>query len=241
MRKIIIKSSISSKKHRSNKDIITQKLISLFFIFSTAEATYGQIIVTTPYEFAYGISGGTTFSSVTFNPRVTQKSLQGLTFGATGRMNMGNTVGMQLEINYVQEGWDEEYEEYSDLYYSRRLNYLQIPFNTRVQFGSNKLKGFLSAGPQIGYLLGGSIHENLGETSPGKVNEQHNMPITNRFEWGINGGAGLEIRSIAGLFILEGRYFYSFGDIYSTQRKDFFSKASSQSIMVKLSYLITVK
>ena len=100
-----------------------------------------------------GISGGTTFSSVTFSPKVPQAMLMGATFGLTGRMTMGENVGIQAELNYVQQGWEEAYEERPDLKYSRRMDYIQFPFYTHIQFGGKNVKGFINAGPQIGYMI----------------------------------------------------------------------------------------
>ena len=205
-----------------------------------------QIVLTTPYEYAYGISAGTTFSSVSFSPRVLQNMRTGLTLGLTGRMTMGENVGLQAEFNYSQQGWKERYEDADgrplDQYkYSRLLNYLQFPFLTRVQFGDKKVKGFIVAGPQIGYMIGESTKENLNGAEPGRVSEQHNMSVQKRFEWGISGGGGIEIRTSIGYFLLEGRYLFSLGDIYNTRREDPFSKASGQIITAKLSYLMPVK
>ena len=201
-----------------------------------------QIIVTTPYEFSVGVSGGTTFSSVAFSPRVTQKMLLGTTFGVTGRMEMGKNVGLQIELNYVRQGWDEEYIDNPEFRYSRYLDYLQFPFYSRVQFGGENVKGFINAGPQIGYLLGESESRSLNVDPPAnRTSAQRDMLVENKFEWGISGGAGIEIRSGIGYFILEGRYYYSFGDIFRTRQKDTFSKASSQSIVAKVSYLIPIK
>lgn len=221
----------------------------LWFALTVSAAVRAQIIITTPYEFSAGVSGGTTFSSVTFNPRVEQNTLRGMTFGVTGRMTMGQYVGLQLEINYAQQGWDEFFEiteetegevaipenARTDYKYARRLNYLQMPFYTHVQFGGKNVKGFIHAGPQIGYFLSESTNENLNGDRPAM---QHNMPVEKKFEWGISGGAGIELRTGIGYFLLEGRYYYSFGDIYSTKVKDNFSKASIQTITAKASYLI---
>ncbi|MDR0698846.1 MAG: PorT family protein [Tannerella sp.] len=212
-------------------------IIILSFAMMTFDIT-AQIIITTPYEFFAGVSGGTTFSSVTFNPRVPQETLSGSTLGLTGRMTMGKNVGLQLELNYVQQGWNEVYEAMPEYRYSRRLDYLQLPFYTHVRFGGKKVNGFIHAGPQIGYLLGESTTESQGENKPGGINTQHDMSVENKLEWGISGGVGIEIRTGIGCFSLEGRYYYSFGDIYSTQRKDYFSKASSQVISAKITYLI---
>ncbi|MDR0394155.1 MAG: PorT family protein [Tannerella sp.] len=226
----------------------TYVILCFTLMASTAGA---QIIITTPYEFSVGISGGTTFSSVSFSPRVEQSTLPGMTFGLTGRMTMGEYVGLQLEINYAQQGWNEFFEitdnstetetetekVESDDKYTRRLNYLQLPFYTHVQFGGKNVKGFINAGPQIGYFISESTDENLKERGRQPA-MQHDMPVEKKFEWGISGGAGIEFRTGIGYFLLEGRYYYSFGDIYSTKVKDNFSKASSQIISAKISYLI---
>jgi hypothetical protein len=214
------------------------RYIVLLLVMVTSIAG-AQIIVTTPYEFSAGVSGGTTFSSITFNPRILQGTLTGVTFGVTGRMTMGENTGLQLELNYTQQGWSEEYEDSPEYGYRRRLDYLQLPFYTHVQFGGKKVKGFIHAGPQIGYMLSESTAEIRKEDMPGGiVTAQHEMPVENRLEWGISGGAGIEIRTGAGYFLLEGRYYYSFGDIYGTKRRDYFSKASSQVISAKITYLM---
>ena len=211
---------------------------TLLFIL-TASAVRAQIVVTEPYEFSAGLSGGTTYSSVSFNPRVSQGTLTGITFGLTGRMTTGENVGLQLELNYTQQGWSERYETAPAYRYSRRLTYLQLPFHTHIQFGGKNVKGFVNAGPQAGYLLGESSVENHREEMPESiVTAQHEMPAENNFEWGISGGAGIEIRTGAGYFLLEGRYCYLFSDIYGTRRKDYFAKASNQVILAKITYLI---
>ena len=218
----------------------------LLFLSGTVFASNAQIVITTPYEYAIGMSGGTTFSSVSFAPSVLQNKKPGVTFGLTGRMTMGKNVGLQVELNYAQQGWKERYEDedgkpVDEFQYSRRINYIQFPFYTRVQFGDKKVKGFIVAGPQIGYMIGESTNENLNGATPGKENSQHVMPVEKKFEWGISGGIGLDMRTGIGCFTLEGRYLFSLGDIYSARREDYFSKSSNQVITTKLSYLIPVR
>jgi hypothetical protein len=195
---------------------------------------------TFPYEYSFGVSAGTTFSSVTFNPKVPEGQLFGTTFGLTGRMTMGENVGLQLEVNFAQQGWKEDYSETEtpDYFYNRKISYVQIPFHVHVQFGDKNVKGFLNAGPQLGFMLSESTSDNLNGATPGRVNMQHTMPVENGFEWGLSGGPGIEIRTGIGYFLIEGRYFYSFGDIYGTKRSDNFAKASSQVMSAKLTYLM---
>jgi len=220
----------------------------LFLLLGAVVTAKAQIVITTPYEYAYGISGGATFSSVIFSPKILQDKKTAVVFGITGRMNMGENMGMQLELNYAQQGWKERYEDEDgkpvrEFKYSRLINYIQLPYYTRVQFGiaGDDIKGFIVAGPQIGYMIGESTKENLNGATPGKVNIQHTMPVVKKFEWGIGGGGGIEIRTGIGFFLLEGRYFYSLGDLYNTRHEDPFSKASGQTVTAKISYLIPVK
>jgi len=225
-----------------------RKSFHILLLFGLVFVAKAQILETTPYEYALGLSGGTTFSSVTFSPRVLQNMRTGLTLGFTGRMAMGKNVGLQLELNYAQQGWDEKFEpeategEAAPVYkYNRLLNYLQLPFYTHIQFGGNNVKGFVNAGPQIGYMIGESTNENLNGAKPGRVNMQHDMAVQKKFEWGISGGFGIEIRTSKGYFSIEGRYLYSLGDIFNTRQEDPFSKASGQTFTAKIAYLLPVK
>jgi len=174
-----------------------------------------------------------------------------MTFGITGRMTMGEYVGIQAELNFVQQGWDELFEwptvsqeeetpsaPQKNYHYSRLLNYIQLPFYTHIQFGGKNVKGFFNAGPQIGYMIGESTRQNLDGQQPGRVTMQHDLAVQKKFEWGISGGVGIELRTSRGYFLLEGRYLYSLGDIYNTRQEDPFSKASGQTYTVKLSYLL---
>lgn len=225
----------------------------ILFLLGISCLTNAQIVITTPYEYSVGVSAGATFSSVTFSPRIPQNKLTGATLGLTSRVNTGKTFGLQLELNFAQQGWDEKYEPDEvgenvtempiNYVYSRNMNYIQLPFYTHVQFqlSGENVKGFINAGPQIGYMISESTHENLKGAKPGRVNIQHELAVQKKFEWGISGGGGVEIHTGIGFFSLEGRYLYALGDIYNTRSEDPFSKASGQTITVKLTYLIPVK
>lgn len=185
-------------------------------------------------EWAVGISGGINFSSVSFSPKVEQNKLGGFTGGFTARWRTEKNLGLQAELNYKQQGWKEKFED-SNYKYERKLNYLEIPIYTHIYWGSKRVNFFINLGPQIGFNLSESSSATLAANDS---TFQHEQSINKKFEWGLSGGPGVEFRTPIGLFILEGRYFYSFGDIYNTKRSDNFSKASSQVITAKISYLI---
>lgn len=71
--------------------------------------------------------------------------------------------------------------------------------------------------------------------------EQHGKAIDNKFDYGIAGGAGIELRTKAGNFIVEGRYYYALSDFYGSTKKDFFSRSAHGVITAKITYLFDLK
>lgn len=193
---------------------------------------------------AIGINGGVNMNNVSFSPSVKQKSLMGITGGITARyisekyFNM--ICGAQLEINFSQHGWDEYYEDYPDLAYTRTMNYVEIPFLAHIAFGKEPrgLQFFIHAGPQIGFFIGDSDtrSDNWGLMSGG-VTEQHDLKIEHKFDYGIAGGAGLELKTKAGNFLLEGRYYYALSDFFGNTKKDYFGRSAHMVLSIKLGYL----
>jgi hypothetical protein len=194
-------------------------------------------------EWAVGASGGVNFSSVGFSPKVQESMLTGYGGGLTLRWNTEKSLGLQLELNFKQQGWKENFEdpekpENAGYHFQRRMNYVEIPFMTHIYFGGGQTKIYVNLGPQIGLLLSESTEENLNGAEPQKVNAQHTMLAEKKIEWGLGGGPGLEIRTGMGYFLLEGRYYYALSDFYNTRHQDTFAKASTQLISVKLTYLM---
>jgi len=172
--------------------------------------------------------------------------MTGYNGGVTARWITEKNLGLQLEVNLKQQGWSEAIvetdEQILNPYYIRRLTYLDVPFLTHIYFGNDKARFFINLGPQIGFFMQESTSQNLnGATVVNRPNEQHTMPVEKNIEWGLGGGPGLEFRSGIGYFLLEGRYYYALSDIFNTRREDFFSRASSQVISVKLTYLVPIR
>lgn len=221
--------------------------ISFFTALLCLIPAFGQNPKTFRKEWAAGISGGINASSVFFAPKVQQNMLLGYNGGLTVRWITEKNLGLQLEANFKQQGWNERFEvpegypdpeTYPAYRYIRRMNYIELPFLTHIYFGNERVRFFFNMGPQIGLLTGESTEENLRGAQPNKTNAQHTMAADKKFAWGLCGGPGLEIRTGIGCFLLEGRYYYALGDFYNTRRKDVFSKASIQVFSAKLSYLI---
>ncbi len=192
-------------------------------------------------ELSVGASFGMNFSRVSFAPRVEQKMMKGFTGGLTIRWLTENHLGLQAEINYTQQGWEENFEEQPQYKYSRALTGFEVPFMTHIYFGSNRFRFFVNLGPKIGYIFSEKTESNLNGAEPNRNNAQHDLPIQKKLDWGLCGGPGIELRTSIGHFLIEGRYYYALGDLFYSTKSDPFAKSSIQNISAKLTYLFPIK
>ncbi|WP_080904547.1 porin family protein [Parabacteroides sp. Marseille-P3160] len=188
-------------------------------------------------ELAIGPSFGVNYTTVLFMPKVDTKMKQGFTGGVTFRLKTEKNLGLQAEINYSQEGWEETFDDprYS---FSRTLSYIEVPFMTHIHFGGKRSRFFINLGPMVGFYWGGNSKSQLEGYETNRPTEQHSMDVQNKIQWGLGGGPGYELHTGIGSFILEVRYYYLLGDIYKTRKEDVFSQASGQVFSAKIAYLI---
>lgn len=203
-------------------------------------------------SFAFGANCGITMSNVSFSPKIKQELYQGSTFGLMARYTSEKyfflICAAQLEANFVERGWQELIEDGSGNEYSHSLTYVEIPFFAHLGIGreARGIQAFLNLGPQFGFMLGDS-EKYGGQTPwdvskrPNNVTEQYGKAIENKFEYGITGGLGAEIKTSIGNFTLEGRYHFGLADIFGNSKKDYFGRSASTTIYAKLAYMIEIK
>lgn len=204
-------------------------------------------------NFSIGFGGGYNLSSVDFSPTVKQDLQPGLMGGITMRYTTEKYFALicaaQLEVNFAQRGWREFIDDGSHNTYSCTTDYIEIPFFAHIGWGKEErgLQFFVNAGPQIGFFLG--KEEFLGfseeypwrpEMRPNQINMQYGKAVENKFEYGIAGGAGVELKTGMGNFILEGRYFFGLADMFGNAKADPFGRSANTTITIKLSYLVDI-
>lgn len=206
---------------------------------------------------AIGVNGGVMMNTVMFDPTIKQKMHIGASYGLTLRLTcekyFKTLCALQVEINHARLGWNENILDGDTNNplpdrYQRDLNYIQFPFLARLGWGHEKrgLMGYFLAGPQIGYCYKETSRRSLewtldGNGHPSRPNgmyAQYEMPIENKFDYGITGGFGVELSTRIGHFMLDGRYYYGLSDLYGNSKKDVFAKSNNGTFSVKFSYLI---
>lgn len=208
---------------------------------------------------SFGVNGGVNMNTIGFDPTIKQMQHLGPTLGVTFRYTcekyFATICALQMELNYSQLGWKEDImnsqnEKIPDTY-QRNMNYIQFPMLARLGWGREQ-RGFqfyFLAGPQLGFCFSETsersdiwtLNINGQPDRPNQVNQQYEMPIKNKFDYGITGGIGLELSTKIGHFMIEGRYYYGLSDIYGNGKTDPFARSNNGTITAKITYLIDIK
>lgn len=129
-----------------------------------------------------GIKGGLNVSSVHFNKKVIGKdNVTGFNIGPMMEVMvpvMG--IGFDAALLYSQRGIGLKSED--DL----KNDYIDVPVNLKWKFGLPLVKGYLAAGPYIGFRVGGDKFWDI----PGSIGDQLKAKS---FNAGVNLGAGVEL------------------------------------------------
>ena len=210
------------------------------------------------HNICIGFSAGMNMNRIGFDPTIKQQMHNGPTMGLVARFTSERYFkaycALQLELNYALLGWRENIlnansEPLPDTY-QRNQHYIQLPILARLAWGKETrgLMGYVLAGPQIGYCFkettsqsNFTLNADGNPDRPNGMYVQYGMPIQHKFDYGITAGAGIELTTKAGHFLLEGRYYYGLSDIFRNSRKDTFSRSNNGTIIAKVTYLIDIK
>lgn len=224
-------------------------LLSFFLSASILKAQYKDF----PSEFYLGAGGGAMLTSMDFSPSVPQDIHVGYLGGISAKFVSQKNLGLILEINYAQRGWKEEYDASTGFAFTRKLNYIEIPFMTHVYAGK-KTRFIFNAGPQISILLSNKQHmsQALADDLAAKraanpearIGEQYMaFDSLKRVDYGIVASVGMELKTPIGDMDVEGRYYFGFGDTFPNNRanRDFFQRSAHRLIEAKLTYYFRLR
>lgn len=196
-----------------------------------------------------GVRGGVTLSEVMFKPSITQKFGLAQTYGVAFRYSEENHFGLIAEVNFVQRGWAEKFEDLP-YKYQRTLNYIEVPVMSHIYFG-RRGKFFFNAGPEVSYYLGDKISCNFDYENPGSLpgfndnnrrTEQLTLQASQKLDFGIVAGLGGEFSiNKRNSLAVEARLYYGIGNVMPSGRQDTFSVSNQLSIAVTAGYWFRIK
>ena len=224
------------------------RYIATIILALVAATTFAQI-EQPRHILEVGVAGGMNMSKLDVQPKIRQKLLDGINGGVNIRYTSEKYFSMicaaQLEVNFSQRGWEEEFDKELPYTYTRTLNYIEVPFMAHLSWGQEPrgLQFFINLGPQVGFFLGED--EQLGggldpANRPESIRPVYGKAVEKKFDYGITGGAGLELKTKAGNFFIEGRYYYGLSDIYGNSKLDDFGRSANQTITLRLGYQIRI-
>ncbi|MBR4065883.1 MAG: PorT family protein [Bacteroidaceae bacterium] len=196
-----------------------------------------------------GVSGGINLNTIDLQPTMRQEMHKGINGGLSIRYTSEKYFSMicaaQLEVNFSQRGWKEDFDDKTGNWYSRTLNYIEVPLLAHLSWGKEErgFQFFVNIGPQFGFFINDSEEYNGNwnpEERPVSLKPIYGKDVQNSFDYGIIGGAGVELKTKAGNFFIEGRYYYGLADIFRNSKTDPFGRSANQTISARLGYSIVI-
>lgn len=209
--------------------MIKFKYYTLLLFFVCTSIMYAQKFAPESY---FGINGGMNASMVFFKPAIQQTYAAGKHFGISYRYISEKNLGLHTEINYIEKGWNEN-NGLTDIY-TRRLNYLEVPFLSHIYAG-DKIRFYFEIGPQISFLLNDKEILNF-YVNPASV--EQTFTLDNRFDYSGAAGFGLSFKIKSQTIQLGLRGSYSLNDIFSNDQRDYFDHSNNIVAQANLSWLI---
>lgn len=210
---------------------VKKELVIILILLSSLGIKAQEIFVP---KTTIGIKQGVNFSRVNFDPVVEQTISLGYTGGLVFKHFAQKNLGIQIEINYSQQGWTEKGD--STHSYSRQLNAITIPFMTHVELGKGNTKFLMNVGPNISYLI--SEKENIQLTDTSYTSNYYGNNSVNKSQFGLTVGMGLVKTTPIGLFQIEFRYNHSLSDIFKNTAELSILACKQQTLEINFSYLI---
>lgn len=221
---------------QTKKYVILSIIILAFVFVSKAQGTYT------------GVKGGYVFSAL--NVDIVQDTMvinQGPTFGLVFKSFSSNNTAIQIELIYTEKGGNSLYDtslktdslpNVNQVYpFVLRTKYVELPVLMHLNFGKGNNKFVLNVGPNLSYAFSSEldyIYDNA-ETSALELN------IHNKFEYGLNFGAGYERVFKNSRLDFELRYSHGLTSIFKSKSINYSLLSQNQVISFALVYYLKLK
>jgi len=211
-------------------------------IFSTV-MSFGQISI--------GPKVGLNFATITADSDASEGkgSATGLNAGAVINIGINDMFSIQPEILFNQKGVKYGFDI---LGVSAKTvikeSYLDIPVLAKVAFGGESVKGFVNAGPYLGYALSRSGYSEVDGEKTDMDSEDleyddddSDGSKSNRLDLGLAFGAGVQFAAGPGNLFVEARYWLDFTDaVKYDETPDDYTATKNRVFAVSVGYLFTL-
>lgn len=179
----------------------------------------------------YGVRSGATFSNISQTDVIDAVTpdidyLAGFTGAFFAEIPIVKGLSFQPELAYSQKGFSLRQDANAELFgielpigvrANSRFDYLETPLLLKGIFGKEKVKGFIMAGPALGYASGGNLKTfSTGFLEIELLNTSIDLDAINYQRFEVSGivGAGLSIAAGFGNIMLDARFQQGFTELY---------------------------
>lgn len=223
----------------------------LFILFSVVIISAFSLKAQKHYssDVSIGAKAGFNLSHVFFNPTVKQGWPVNPMMGVRIRYIEETHFGLIGEVNWVRRGWSENFEGLP-FRYRRNVDFINIPLLAHIYFG-RKQRFFVNLGPEISFKLADSYSANFDPFNTGGIpdfpntnrrNNQMREPVSQKVDFGISGGLGVEYYiNPRNAIDFEARYYFGLSNLLPSGRLDPMRASNMMTIAFTFGYWFRIK
>jgi hypothetical protein len=215
-----------------------KKIIFIILIISSIiSSAAGQTNQFKPVS-SFGVRQGANVSFVDFSPTVREGLMYGYNGGLVYRYVNEELFALLVELNFSQKGWVEDFDTIPNTY-SRKLNYIELPFMTQIYAGKRKINYYVNLGTAVAYLI--SEKELSTIKNVDYTREYFKKSIGNKFDFSVVAELGIRYDSGIGPISFGARYYYTVTSLYKFNSDNTYEISRNQVINVALTYYFISK
>lgn len=155
------------------------------------------------------------------------KYINGPTIAGVLEYGVNDNFALQTELAYTRKGFQTNVGTDINLFNvplpvgvtaESRFNYLELPVLAKVKFGNELMKGYVMAGPSVGYATSGRLITRANALLEFKISDTDlNLDAIDyqRIEVGATAGAGISFNTSIGQIFADARYNRGFTELYN--------------------------
>jgi len=204
-------------------------------------------------QFSVGIKTGINFNNVSQTDALDAltpdfQQLVGLNIGLVSELEVGNHFAFQPELVYTQKGFKFDQGTNIDLFNiplpigviaRTKFSYIEAPLLFKGKIGDDKMKGYLIAGPSIGYAVDGQLTTTARAILEFQVLDQDldlGQIGYERLEVAGIVGGGAEVKIPSGKLFMDARYQFGLTELYDIPV--FNEKIKNSGVSLNAGYLM---
>lgn len=223
-----------------------KRLIFLLVHLGLATITFGQFDFEDYIQI--GASSGYSLSTVDFQPSIRQSNNGGINGGLIINYFAEKNVGIQLEVNYAQRGW-QDFSDSLNTTYKRTMNFIEIPLLAHISWHIGDFRLQLDLGPYIAFHNSYSEDYDRSIITPAPYppdsivlgeRTYYGQPIDNELDYGFIVGAGPAYSSKIGEFQLRFRYIQGMRSVFKKYPEGNFRFSQLSSIYAGVAWVYPI-